>query len=52
MEPGSRLFQAELNPSYERVRAAKHAPRGPFYFLVLRHGLAEIVARGAAVHQV
>ena len=32
-----------------RVRAAEHAPRGPFRVLERRHGLAEIVERGASV---
>ena len=32
------------------MRAAEHAPRGPFHLLELRHGLAEIVERGAGVH--
>jgi pyruvate kinase len=31
------------------VRAAEHAPRGRFYLLERRHGLAEIVERGAPV---
>ena len=31
------------------MRAAEHAPRGPFYLLIRRHCLAEIVERGAAV---
>ena len=38
-----------LNPHYGRVCAAKHAPRGPFQILERRHGLAEIVERGAVV---
>ena len=33
----------------QRVRAAKHAPRGPFRVLERRHGFAEIVERGAGV---
>ena len=36
-----------LNVQCERMRASKHAPRCPFYFLEPRHGLAEIVERGA-----
>ena len=31
----------------DRVRATEHAPRGPFRVLERRHGLAEIVERGA-----
>ena len=31
------------------MRTAEHAPRGPFRLLVHRHGLAEIVERGAGV---
>ena len=31
----------------ERVRAAEHAPRDPSRVLERRHGLAEIVERGA-----
>ena len=31
------------------MRAAEHAPRGPFRLLECRHGLAEIVERGAVV---
>ena len=42
-ERGSRLPQVMLNLHYERVRAAEHAPRGPFRVV----GLAEIVERGA-----
>jgi len=36
-------------PKYvcERVRATEHAPRDSFQFLERRHGLAEIVERGA-----
>jgi len=48
-EHGSRVLQCALNPRCDRVRAAEHAPRGPFYFLERRHGLAEIVERGAIV---
>ena len=33
-----------------RMRAAEHAPRGPCRFFERRHGLAEIVERGAGVH--
>ena len=31
------------------MRAAEHAPRGPFHVLERRHGLAEIGERGAFV---
>ncbi len=31
------------------MRAAKNAPRGPFRVLERRHGIAEIVERGAGV---
>ena len=46
---GSRVLQIRLNFSGKRMRAAKHAPRGPFHLLVRRHGLAEIVERSAGV---
>ena len=36
-----------LNPLYGRMRAPKHAPSDPFRILEHRHGLAEIVERGA-----
>ena len=38
-----------LNLRCDRVRAAEHAPRGPFQLLERRHCLAEIVERGAGV---
>ena len=41
-ERGSRVLQGLLNPSCDRVRTAKHAPRGPFRVLERRHALAEI----------
>ena len=41
--------QCLLNLHCDRVRATEHAPRDPFYFLERRHGLAEIVERGAVV---
>ena len=41
----------DFNAVCERVRAAKHAPRNPFRILKRRHGLAEIVARGAVVQE-
>ena len=31
------------------MRAAEHAPRGPFYLLQRRYRLAEIVERGVGV---
>ena len=42
-----RPLQTSLNLLYERMLAAKHAPRGPFRVLECRHGLAEIVECGA-----
>jgi hypothetical protein len=42
-------LQAALNRFYSRVRATKHAPRGPFRLPERRHGLAQIVKRGARV---
>ena len=38
-----------LNRRGEWMRAPEHTPRGPFSLLHRRHGLAEIVERGAAV---
>jgi len=38
-----------LNPRCGRVRTAEHAPRDRFYLLERRHGLVEIVERGARV---
>ena len=49
-EVGSPVSQGNLNRPYGRVRAAKHTTRGPFRVLERRHGLAEIVERGAVVH--
>ena len=49
MERGSRVYQGGLNPHCERVCATKYAPRGPCYLLERRHGLAEIIERGARV---
>ena len=46
-ERGSRLSQVILHRRCERMRATKHAPRGPPRLLERRHGLAEIVERGA-----
>ena len=42
-------MQIVLNPDYERMRAAEHASRGPCRLLERRHGLSEIVERGAIV---
>ena len=42
-------LQIALNIRCGRVRAAKHAPRHPFRLLERRHGLADIVERGAGV---
>ena len=49
MERGTRVSQAALNRRGDRVRATEHAPRGPFYLLERRHGLAEIIERRARV---
>ena len=46
-ERGSRFLQCVLNIFCKRVRAAEHASRGPFHVLERRHGLAQIVERGA-----
>ena len=43
------MSQIVFNRSCERIRAAEHAPRDPFYLLERRHGLVEIVKRGAGV---
>ena len=48
-ERGLRVSQMELNSFCGWVRATEHSPRGPFRFLERRHGLAEIVERGAVV---
>ena len=48
-ERGSRVLQITLNFRCERVRTTKHTPRDPFRGLERRHGLAEIVERGAVV---
>ena len=44
-----RASQSALNRQRYRVRATEHAPRGPFHVLERRHGLAEVVERGAFV---
>ena len=48
-ERRSRVLQVALKKSCERMRATEHAPRGPFRLLEHRHGLAEIIQRGALV---
>ena len=44
-----RAMQIGCNGFCERVRAAEHAPRGPFRVLERRRGLAEIVERSGGV---
>ena len=51
VENFSRVSQVALNIQYERVRSAVQAPRGPLRVLERRHGLAEIVERGAVVEE-
>ena len=46
-ERGSRVSPRLPNRHYGRMRAPEHAPRGPFRLLERRHGLADIVERGA-----
>ena len=48
-ERGSRGSQTLLYHLCERVRAAEHASRGRYDLLECRHGLTEIVKRGAGV---
>ena len=48
-EGGSQISQSFLNHPCHRVRAAQHASHGPFRVLERRHGLAEIVERGADI---
>ena len=48
-ERGSRVSQFVLNVYCERVRAAEHASGDRFRLLERRHGLAEVVERGAGV---
>ena len=43
---GAGALYMVLNIHCERMRAAEHAPRGPFCLLESRHGLADIVERG------
>ena len=49
LEHGSRVSKIALKCSCERVRATEHATRNPYRVLERRHGLAEIVERGAVV---
>ena len=48
---GSSKSQTALNILCERMRATKNAPRGLCRILERRHGLAEIVERGAVVQE-
>ena len=48
-ERGSYLSHFVLNSRCDRVCAAEHAQRDPLNLLERRHGLAEIVERGAGV---
>ena len=48
-EGDSRVSQVVLKRSCERVRASKHAPRGPFNLLERIYGLAELSERGGGV---
>ena len=48
-ERGTRISQMRLNVHCDRMRAPKDAIRDPSNFLERRHGLAEIVERGAGV---
>jgi hypothetical protein len=45
----SQISQIQVNSLSERVLDTKHAPGGPFRFLKRRHGLADIIERGAGV---
>lgn len=45
----SQISQIQVNSLSERVLDIKHAPGGPFRFLKRRHGLADIIERGAGV---
>ena len=42
-------MQGKLNLRYHLMRATEDAPRGPVRLLEHRHGLAEIIERGAGV---
>ena len=46
---GSRVSQSALNVYCERVRATENLPCGPCRVLERRHGLVELVERGAGV---
>ena len=48
-ECSSRRLQILLNPDCDRVRGTKHATTYPFRVFERRHGLADIVERGAVV---
>ena len=50
MQEALGLSQEMFNLLYEQVRVTEHAPRDRFYLLERRHGLAEIIERGAVVH--
>ena len=50
-ERGSRVSQVVLIDLYEWVRATEHAPRDRYCLLERRHGLAEIVERGAGIRE-
>ena len=45
---GSRVLKAQFDLHCERVRSTEYAPRDPFRVLERRHGLADIVERGAS----
>ena len=49
MQEALGLSQEMFNLIYEQVIVTEHAPRDRFYLLERRHGLAEIVERGAVV---
>ncbi len=46
---GLRGSQVARNTFFKRVRDTEHTLRGPFYLLKGRHGLSEILERGACV---
>ena len=48
-EHGPRRSHTFPKPGDDWVRTSEHAPGGPFRRLERRHGLAEIVERGAVV---
>ena len=49
MQEASGLSQEMFNLVYEQVIVTEHAPRDRFYLLERRHGLPNIVERGARV---